>query len=350
MRQYILMLTLLALPAITAMEKNNSITLVGSDGGEFEISRDIAEKIPFVEHALQSGMQEAQQKKISFKRFDVATLQDAVDFIKAEASIYKNAPVLKNVPMFFEQTKQHPAYTPADIPQQTRQILEKQLGKKHLQQLLNNNNRQEKLEEVTSFLGLDGVKSILDNLEGKSIADTLQSAQPAKIKAARTFDVTQQRYKGSTLSFDKAGLTSLVGMRLTDNAERKNCETLNLNNNAIERIELNILNADVFPNLQNLYLVNNKISIIAPGSFYTFENLERLDLGGNQIKSILAGTFYTLENLKSLSLRNNSINTIEQNAFDGLEDLQSLDLSGNNLDEISKKEVQTSLPNTKIRF
>jgi Leucine-rich repeat (LRR) protein len=77
----------------------------------------------------------------------------------------------------------------------------------------------------------------------------------------------------------------------------------------LSKLDLSIQNV-CLPNLQYLYLMNNKIEVLKDGVFSGLKSLRRLDLSNNQLRKL------------------------NKNVFNGLDNLDDLDLSGNPLDDV----------------
>ncbi|XP_068412437.1 reticulon-4 receptor-like 2 [Eschrichtius robustus] len=86
------------------------------------------------------------------------------------------------------------------------------------------------------------------------------------------------------------------------------------------------------PNLLTLWLFSNNLSAIYPGTFRHLQALEELDLGDNRhLRSLEPDTFQGLERLQSLHLYRCQLSTLPGNIFRGLVSLQYLYLQENSL-------------------
>ena len=95
---------------------------------------------------------------------------------------------------------------------------------------------------------------------------------------------------------------------------------------------------DVFSGLKNctrLYLYNNQITEIKPGSFNGLNNVEHLDLRNNHLIKLKADTFQGLSQCTYLYLNYNNISEIESGTFSGLESLRELRLQNNTLETLN---------------
>ncbi|XP_015424821.1 PREDICTED: reticulon-4 receptor-like 2 [Myotis davidii] len=86
------------------------------------------------------------------------------------------------------------------------------------------------------------------------------------------------------------------------------------------------------PNLLTLWLFSNNLSTIYPGTFRHLQALEELDLGDNRhLRSLEPDTFQGLERLQSLHLYRCQLSSLPANIFRGLVSLQYLYLQENSL-------------------
>ncbi|MBN3300737.1 LRIG3 protein, partial [Amia calva] len=137
----------------------------------------------------------------------------------------------------------------------------------------------------------------------------------------------------------------------------RSLETLDISSNNIVE-----LRATSFPDLQLKYLFmsNNKISLMEPGSFdhlsgtlqilklnrnrisavpskmFLLPHLQHLELNRNRIKKVDGLSFHGLQALKSLKMQRNGLNKLMDGAFWGLSNMEVLQLDHNNLTEVSK--------------
>ncbi|XP_016072118.1 PREDICTED: leucine-rich repeat-containing protein 24 [Miniopterus natalensis] len=139
-------------------------------------------------------------------------------------------------------------------------------------------------------------------------------------------------------------------------------QTLFLQDNSIAHLELGILAP--LAALRSLYLHNNSLRALEPGTFrkqprllelaLTGNRLRGLRLGafaglaqlrvlylaGNQLVQLLDFTFLHVPRLQELHLQENSIELLEDQALAGLSSLALLDLSRNQLGTISRETLQ----------
>ncbi|XP_025783936.1 reticulon-4 receptor-like 2 [Puma concolor] len=93
------------------------------------------------------------------------------------------------------------------------------------------------------------------------------------------------------------------------------------------------------PSLLTLWLFSNNLSTIYPGTFRHLQALEELDLGDNRhLRSLEPDTFQGLERLQSLHLYRCQLSSLPGNIFRGLVSLQYLYLQENSL--LHLQEVQ----------
>ncbi|XP_077565711.1 leucine-rich repeats and immunoglobulin-like domains protein 3 [Stigmatopora nigra] len=134
-------------------------------------------------------------------------------------------------------------------------------------------------------------------------------------------------------------------------------ETLDLSNNNIVEIKANSFPA--LP-LKNLFLNNNRISILETGCFtnissslqvlrlnrnrlssipakiFQLPNLQHLELSRNRVRRVEGLTFHGLHALRSLKMQRNGLSRLMDGAFWGLSNMETLQLDYNNLTEVSK--------------
>lgn len=86
------------------------------------------------------------------------------------------------------------------------------------------------------------------------------------------------------------------------------------------------------PHLLTLWLFSNNLSTIYPGTFRHLQALEELDLGDNRhLRSLEPDTFRGLERLQSLHLYRCQLSSLPSTIFRGLVSLQYLYLQDNSL-------------------
>ncbi|XP_077450556.1 leucine-rich repeats and immunoglobulin-like domains protein 3 [Stigmatopora argus] len=134
-------------------------------------------------------------------------------------------------------------------------------------------------------------------------------------------------------------------------------ETLDLSNNNIVEIKANSFPA--LP-LKNLFLNNNRISLLETGCFtnlssslqvfrlnrnrlssipakiFQLPNLQHLELSRNRVRRVEGLTFHGLHALRSLKMQRNGLSRLMDGAFWGLSNMETLQLDYNNLTEVSK--------------
>ena len=91
--------------------------------------------------------------------------------------------------------------------------------------------------------------------------------------------------------------------------------------------------ADIPPNVWNIFLQDNEISVIQTGIFSNFTKCLKLDLDNNKIAELKPEMFDGLESLWELKLSNNGMRVIEPGAFLPLVSLVDLWLNRNNISE-----------------
>ncbi|MFH1254543.1 MAG: leucine-rich repeat domain-containing protein [bacterium] len=113
-------------------------------------------------------------------------------------------------------------------------------------------------------------------------------------------------------------------IKTKENRDFPNLEILFLNNNKIKELPANAFIA--CPNLQALYLQNNVINNLDNNSFSDLINIRLLYLYDNFITKLPANIFRDLQQLHLLYLRNNNIKTFQTGWDAGLNQLKILDL------------------------
>ncbi|RWS13828.1 G-protein coupled receptor GRL101-like protein [Dinothrombium tinctorium] len=117
----------------------------------------------------------------------------------------------------------------------------------------------------------------------------------------------------------------------------KKARKLDLSNNFLGP-DLSTANFDLYPELGELILQNNRIEVLKERKFVMLSNLYKLDLSNNHIKVIKLGAFAGLENVRSLLLENNpDLHTIEPLAFVGLKSLKYLKITQTNLTKLVRQ-------------
>ncbi|XP_041934890.1 LOW QUALITY PROTEIN: leucine-rich repeats and immunoglobulin-like domains protein 3 [Alosa sapidissima] len=111
-------------------------------------------------------------------------------------------------------------------------------------------------------------------------------------------------------------------------------KNLYLNNNRISMLELGCF-GNLSGTLQVLRLNRNKLSNI-PAKLFQLPNLQHLDLSRNRVRRIEGLTFHGLPGLRSLRMQRNGITRLMDGAFWGLSNMTVLQLEYNNLTEVSK--------------
>jgi hypothetical protein len=342
MKQYIGLLALCVLSSMSMEQEapvaqEDQVTLVAADGGTIVVSRDIAEKMPAVTGFIDAKERVGREKEAIRVFGDVVgpeeaevfesmkSLQSVVNIVK---EVYTNAPVLQKQydPQFFEETDEHRAYTPADIPEQVRNIVNEQRG----------DIDQNVLLQAADYLGIDWMGHAVKNQNSKSIADLVVCDELPK--------VTQ--FRGETvLNLSDYDLVSLAGMNLINERMLQNIVILNLTDNSICGIEQGVF-AELY-NLKELYLQNNDIHYISSKDFEGLRNLVVLELNDNLLKRIPQGAFEKLRSLESLDLSVNQINEIHQDGFTRLQNLQNLWLNNNEIRNVSQ-DVFADLQNIEV--
>ncbi|XP_068176078.1 leucine-rich repeat-containing protein 24-like [Antennarius striatus] len=112
-------------------------------------------------------------------------------------------------------------------------------------------------------------------------------------------------------------------------------QTVFLQDNAIGQIHQQDLT--LLKHLHYLYLQNNTISAVEPGSFHNQGQLLELALNGNRIHLVTADIFQGLEHLRILYLAGNDITRLQDYTFRDLQRLQELHLQHNSIEMLAEQ-------------
>ena len=113
----------------------------------------------------------------------------------------------------------------------------------------------------------------------------------------------------------------------------KTLRVLDLSNNRVEKVEDPFFASETLK-LDQLYLKENNIDILATSSFANFEFINFTTLSGNPLRVIEDEAFKDAQ-IKRLDLSNCLLHSISPRAFKGLErNLEFLDLSANRLKDL----------------
>ena len=107
---------------------------------------------------------------------------------------------------------------------------------------------------------------------------------------------------------------------------------LDVANNKIKTLEASTF-ID-FKSLLELYLSQNEIEFLWPGTFERLASLKTLDLSWNKLKLVQNETFCGLINLENLFIDQNLLNSFEANSFDQLKQLKEAKAIGNKLEQL----------------
>lgn len=115
-------------------------------------------------------------------------------------------------------------------------------------------------------------------------------------------------------------------------ASGESLEELLLSTNTIEEIDV-----DAFVglnNLKELFILDNLIVSIPPGTFRDLKRLEYLNVGYNKLTELSGELFFGLESLKEIYLFWNKFTTLEAESFKTLPKLQTLGFHSNPLEDV----------------
>ncbi|XP_059633789.1 probable leucine-rich repeat receptor-like protein kinase At5g63930 [Cornus florida] len=183
-------------------------------------------------------------------------------------------------------------------------------------------------------------------LTNVGIADTIPEEWLSRISSQLVnLDLSNNQVEGKLpyhLEFPK-----LLAVDLSNNSFHgplplwsTNASVFSLSNNSFSGpIPSNI--GELLPQLQMLYMFENRLSGTIPSSICTMENLNALVLWSNQLSGDLPQCWNKLQNFKFLDVRNNSLSGNIPSSIGSLSSLDTLLLSSNDLDG----EIPPSLQN-----
>lgn len=116
-------------------------------------------------------------------------------------------------------------------------------------------------------------------------------------------------------------------------------KTLILSNNEINKIDLRAFTN--MPNLDSLYLNDNKLQFFYRQWFHKTKNLRSLLLTNNQLLSLPSRAFVNTPMIQLLGFSKNKLQSIHPTTYNGLENLKELDLSKNYLKELPPNVFQS---------
>uniref|UniRef100_H3CCI1 Leucine rich repeat containing 24 n=1 Tax=Tetraodon nigroviridis TaxID=99883 RepID=H3CCI1_TETNG len=126
-----------------------------------------------------------------------------------------------------------------------------------------------------------------------------------------------------------------AGLRAVPRSIPASTQSVFLQDNVISQIGQ--LDLPVLRHLHYLYLQNNSISAVEPGSFRNQGQLLELALNGNRVHLLTADIFQGLEHLRILYLARNDITRLLDHTFRGLQRLQELHLQHNSVEVLSEQ-------------
>jgi hypothetical protein len=162
--------------------------------------------------------------------------------------------------------------------------------------------------------------------------------------------ITHELIPEGTHSLDLSSLYihDLSGLSTLKNVQ--DIEELSLLDNRISAIHRQDFAG--FENLKELILTNNHIKIIESNSFTPLINLKLLDIGDIQLTQIHSDAFAGLGNLEILDISNNPITNVQKNAFRGLsKNLKMLNMVAipPKIQQKISAEIQKIAPNARTR-
>ncbi|KAG9354079.1 hypothetical protein JZ751_012203, partial [Albula glossodonta] len=115
-----------------------------------------------------------------------------------------------------------------------------------------------------------------------------------------------------------------------------NITKLILSHNFIAMTEADTATLKNYTELTELFLDNNKITVLPGHIFDNLSKLRNLSVSHNNISRVEPKAFTALGKLKKLDLSQNSIQSFPPGVFAGLSSLESLSLQGNSLQSLEK--------------
>ncbi len=147
------------------------------------------------------------------------------------------------------------------------------------------------------------------------------------------------------------GPSVIQGFQCKDTVCNGHClsqlEHLQLRGNNISNID--IMLAQVMPNVEEIDLSENVIVTIEENIYYNLTRLQRLSFKNNRITHVALNSFKNLLKLSELDLSFNNLHTIDMDVFEIIFDLKLLNLSHNFLNEIDNKGIPENLETLSVR-
>lgn len=107
---------------------------------------------------------------------------------------------------------------------------------------------------------------------------------------------------------------------------------LTLNGNLLSKLEIDEFRH--YHSLQEIYLVRNRIAVVAPDAFRGLHNLQILDFELNRLTGVPTAVFQHLPSLRMLTLKSNPIKILTHDSFKGLSNIEMLNLENCRLQRV----------------
>lgn len=115
--------------------------------------------------------------------------------------------------------------------------------------------------------------------------------------------------------------------------------------------KLSLVEDDTFSNLTQLFLLvlsRNQISHVSTGAFRGLEKIGEISLHTNLLRSLQSGTFRGLPHLFHISLEHNFLSTLPAGVLQGVSRLDNIDLHNNSFPNLPQTSLDTLTVATKV--
>lgn len=316
--------------------KEKTVTLVSSEGIEFIVPRNAAQKAELIPAFATIGLEEGKTEKIKFSEIQSPILSKIARYILS-LSAHKG---LKRKALLDALEK--------DLPEGDEIALLKVADFLQFNSLIKvitrKIARQVEFPEQPTFY-----QNLTSNFWSQSKAIPLitqfeQNFKENNIKIVILLARYRRLFKGSSnKDYNNEFDDPLYKFSLRDYLEYQSekfpkkeirCESADFT--AMQLYCLKGFNQ--LPNCQHiyyLYLDHNPLKELKSNTFVELPNLFHLSLSATQLHSIASDAFAGLTNLNKLNLENNALAHLEPNTFNGLQKLEILKLSRNTISEIN---------------
>lgn len=337
----------------------NMVTLVSTDGKEFQIPLNVAQESGTLNSLLTIGISEAAERKFPLE-FSSNVINEVIALMQV---LHKNR-YLKNHkkalldaldPYLANEILLNPAFTKAidflDIP-----IIKDLIARTFAKRLLSKQLSFEQIEQIVkSAMGQESAGILLNNsarhyflLTGKKILNIPESTYRFSIQDYLDYkpEEFRTRMTGDKINLWNLSLNSLEGLQNLPGIQ--NITQLDLSNNYLQSIKPHSFAG--LNKLEELYLDRNPLQSIEPEAFAGLPNLYLLALNNGELSHLNPGTFAQLPHLRTLYLNANHLKDIQPVVLAGLPELEALYLGGNKIDRTKQAELNAALPRVRIVF